>query len=449
MTAQILPFPSGSAACSPVAAFLRIGDAHKRFADIVAGGVPAQRVVVEGSRLKHQKESLASLKAAGAEIVLDTEAAELASPRKHVGHAAKSPWALPAGAGPVSFQVWSGPRRHDILRQIAETAVTAGADVVLAPAHFLAGDDARRWLLLDAGLCRDLRTALDRVGGSFIAIDYPLIVSREVLADANLRGAILAGVGALPIDNVWLRLANFGADATPAAVVRYLGLAKGLHNLGKPLVGDHLGGLPGMAALAFGSLAGIALGLTDQQRFDASGWFQEREPKPEGAAFGRKTRIAPTGLFKSLTPGEITLLAEARAGARLCGCNDRACCPHGLKDLLQDPRRHAARQLTSSLAALERVPDLRRPSYFVGEPLAKVRRTARQVSCLRPSATDAAAAGIDVPALMKRLVDHADQVDRLGEALHQYEERDGRSMPRAVAARWRGGAGSAEDGRGA
>lgn len=97
MAAQILPFPKPAAGlASPLACFVRVGEAHNRLADLhAAGHFPARQVVIEASRLRHQRELVSALRESGAEIVLDTEAAELAAPAKFAGHSHHAPWALP------------------------------------------------------------------------------------------------------------------------------------------------------------------------------------------------------------------------------------------------------------------------------------------------------------------------------------------------------------------
>jgi len=73
VAAQILPFPNaGGATISPIACFLRIGEAHRKLADLhAAERLPARRVVIDASRFRYQQELISALREAGAEIVLD------------------------------------------------------------------------------------------------------------------------------------------------------------------------------------------------------------------------------------------------------------------------------------------------------------------------------------------------------------------------------------------
>ena len=43
----------------------------------------------------------------------------------------------------------------------------------------------------------------------------------------------------------------------------YIEACRDFHKQGIPVIGDHVGGLPGLAALAFGAVGGIAHGVTD------------------------------------------------------------------------------------------------------------------------------------------------------------------------------------------
>ena len=77
MGAMIPPMPGVRAPIQPITRYLRIGQTgYRQLATLQGNGsLPAHRVVVQASKLKFQKDLIGALKAAGAEIVLDTEAA--------------------------------------------------------------------------------------------------------------------------------------------------------------------------------------------------------------------------------------------------------------------------------------------------------------------------------------------------------------------------------------
>jgi hypothetical protein len=173
VAAQILPFPTPTVGlASPIACFIRVGDAHRKFADLhAAGRLPPSRAVIEASRFRHQRELVTALRESGAEIVLDSEAAELAAPAKFLGHSRRAPWAVSDGNGPQRPEHFRRSSREDVVGQIARFAVENRTSVVLAPSHFLGDPACQDWLSIDAASCIALREALGREGGKAIAID--------------------------------------------------------------------------------------------------------------------------------------------------------------------------------------------------------------------------------------------------------------------------------------
>ena len=438
MAAQVLPFPKATlGVVSPIACFVRIGGAHPKLADLHAEGhLPARHVVIDASQFRNQHGLVSVFREIGAEIVLDTEVAELAAPAKYTGRCHQAPWASADGPlGPDNFRK-SAP--SDVVGQIARFAVQNHVSTVLAPAHFLSDPTFNEWLSIDREACLALRTALDREGGNGIAIDYPVIVSNTTLNDISTRGLIVATLSDLPVDNVWVRASGLGSDAGPLTMRRYLDSIAGLHNLGKPIIGDYIGGIAGMAALAFGAISGIGLGIGERERFDAGSWHKLPKPKDGDAVSGRAVRVSVPGLHRSVTRNELELLMSAKGGRRLCGCGDRACCPHGSSDMTADPRRHAAHQLFKSMSALEAVPDLRRESYFLGGPMTEADRLARQVKLLRPSQADAERLKVDSDALMRNLGQHSMRLEKLRATLERVHEMRGDEGPRAHAVMQRG-----------
>lgn len=190
--------------------------------------------------------------------------------------------------------------KADVVGQIARLAVAERVTVVLAPTHHLGDPRYENWLSLDVESCIALRQALDREGGAGIAIDYPLIIPLTMLNDPARRGAVLAALADLPFDSLWLRTSGFGAEAGPLQMRQYLEALSGLHALGKPVIADHVGGLPALAALAFGAASGIALGVGERERLDTGDWHRPRKPRSDDAGiFGRPIRIAVPGVHRA------------------------------------------------------------------------------------------------------------------------------------------------------
>ena len=329
--------------------------------------------------------------------------------------------------GPAHFR---HSAHEDVVGRVARFAVENRASVVLAPSHFLGDPACQDWLSIDAASCIALREALDREGGNAIAIDYPLNTPNTMLNDASVRGRITSVLADLPFDNVWVRVSGFGADAGPLTMRRYLSSMSGLYNLGKPIVADYLGGIAGIAALAFGAVSGLAQGIGERERFDAGTWHKPPPPRVDDAEFGRAVRVTIPGLQRSVLLNELQLLVSAKGRRRLCGCGDRACCAHGYTDTIADPRRHAAHQLFKSISSPEAIPDLRRESHFINGPMATAERLARQVKSLRPSSAEAEKVGIDAAGLMKRFEQHSRRIEQLSRALDRVHEDRGKEGPR-------------------
>ncbi|MEO7221073.1 MAG: hypothetical protein ABIY37_01230, partial [Devosia sp.] len=410
---------------SPLGLFVRIGSAHNKLADLYAGGrLAARRVVVDASRVRFQKEFLKTLREDGVEVVLDTEVAELTSPRKFPGHGRFSPWIKPEWHRPFGPDDFRSDSVERLAEKIAEFAVANEITTVLSPTHNLSDRLYPDWLTIDRVMCTSLRQALDRLGGSHIAIDYPVILSNTDLKDVVTRGTLATALVDLPFENLWLRVSGMDGSGGPLKTIQFLTSLNRLHNIGRPIIADYLGGLTGQSAMAFGSVSGLAHGIGEKERFDASDWHLppvKREDGDEG--FGLATRIEIPDLGKAPTKKELEVLAGAPGGRRICACADKRCCPHGLDDMLRDPRAHASFRATAMVQALEEVPIARREQFFLDKPMADTVRTARSVANLRPVQAEAARLGIDTAGLMKRFTEHSYRIDKLASALGAFHER--------------------------
>lgn len=448
MSNTVVPFPLAASARSPLAHFIRIGEAHKKLADLYASGrLPVRKVVIEASRMHFQRELIAALRDDGVEIVLDTEAAELAARAKAGGHSRHAPWASAADGKLLGPEYFRRNEPTDVIGRIARTAIEYSVDTVLAPAHYLADPEFSNWLSIDSKACTFLRAALDRHGGKHIAIDYLVIAPHTQLNSNEVRGRLTEVISDLPVDNVWVRASGLGTDAGPQTMRRYLSAIGSFHNLGKPIIADHLGGLPALAAMTFGAVSGVAHGIGERERFDARSWHKPPPARKAGDEFGRAVRIGIPGLGKTGTIKELELLASAKGGRRLVACGDRYCCQHGLKDMINDPRRHAAYQAIKPVQALEEVPALSREHYFLNGPMLDADRLARGIKQLKPSETEAQRRDIDLDKLMKRYHDHSRKLEQLRTTLEKVHESRSDEMPRArpVAPRLAGSRQTRED----
>jgi hypothetical protein len=317
----------------------------------------------------------------------------------------------------------------DIVGQIARFAVAQQVDAVLAPGHFLRHGHRDEWFNVDRSACRALRDALDREGGKQIEIDYLLVPTYTHLQDEAVRGVFLSGLQDLPFSNLWIRASGFGADGTPLGARRYITALSGLHNLGKPVIADNIGGLIGLAAVAFGAASGLAHGVGEHERFNASGWEKPRKKKEDGQGGGSQVRVTIPGLDKSATLDELTALARSRGGHRLVVCGNRNCCLHGVDDMTKNWRAHFLYQRFSRSDALEKVPDHNRTRYFLDNDMAEADRLARQVKELKTGNKE----------LTSRLTKHSRRIESMREVLESLFEARGDGVARARATVRRGG----------
>lgn len=427
-------------ATKPIAQFVRIDDAHRKYGDLYAAGrFPIRRAVFDASRVLTQKELIAALKRSGVEIVLDTEVAELASREKYKTHVKKAPWAAAAEGKPLSAAYFDGTfSQLDLISWIARFAVENGVDTVLAPTHFLADRDYGGWLNLDYTSCTALRQALDREGGSRVAIDYPVIHTHTLLNQLPVRDKLVERIAGLPIDNIWVRASGLGNEPKPQTVKQFLASLYDLQRIGKPIVMDHVDGLMAQALLAFGGVSGVSHGIGERARFDAGDWHKEPQQRADDKKFSRATYIAVPGLGRRLQSKEFELLAGARGGHKYLGCQDQ-CCAHGVRDMLSDPRQHAAFQAIAPVRRLAEVPDLNREGFFLDKPLREAERLARNIKDLNPAKIDAEKAQVDLESLKRRLTEYHRGIGKFGDALSLLHDERGDDAPRARACEYRVG----------
>lgn len=423
MTTQnkVVAFPKGRSVRQPLAWFCRLGTSgHNKLATLQAANeLPLKRVVVDASMWTYQKDLVQALQRGGAEVVLDTKVAELASISRSGGYTARAPWASLNDGKPLGPDVFRTNKSTDLIGMIARFAVEIGVDTVLAPGHYIADKEFGGWLSVDHKTCLALRLCLDREGGEHIAIDYNLMLPHTAVRNAATRGEIMSSLADLPFDNLWVRAGSFGYDATAAGTRHYIEGLKSLHNVGRPIVADYLGGMTSQAILAFGAASGVAHGIGERGRFGTTGW---EKPYSKTDGFARATRVLVPGLDKSLTVQEINLLANARGGRRLIDCDDRVCCKRGLTDMLQHPLKHTVNQTLTAISDLHVIPDDYRAAHYVSQVLAKSARQAQRVAALRPNNEKATELGVDSGKLMKALKTHSETLDRRHHVLEQFVE---------------------------
>lgn len=328
----------------------------------------------EGSR--RHKSLMRSLKDMGAEVILDTNCAELSVPGRHSGSAKLAPWAVEGRT--LEADDFTPKTNRSVIEPIARFAVKTEVTAILAPSHFL-GEQDERWMPIDLKSCEALRVALDQAGGGHIPIDYPIIATYGQLRDPAFRKSWIDALRNLPIDRVWLRIAGFGATATGVGIARFIEGAIEFHELGVPLLADCVGGMASLAVTAMGGVSGFASGLEAKQKFDASSWLK---PASKGGGGGSK-RIFIPGLDRSLSIAEMRSLFEStRTSRTIFGCSDSSCCGD-VEKMLRNPEAHHAVQTGKLVRSLSDTPESLRAEQFLEHYVRDQAKTAERATKIR------------------------------------------------------------------
>ena len=438
MSGKVVEFSPVQAVRTPINTFVRVGETHRNFQNLLAQGrLRSRRAVFEASRVVRQSDVIKAFKAEGGECVLDTCAAELSAPAKFQTHVKHAGWLPSSVESPLASEHFT----NDVIKRIAEYAVKHQFDAVLSPSHYLDSDEFD-WWADDLKSCEQLRLALDQVGGANIAIDYPLIINHTTLSNDNKIGTILDGLGGVPFDNVWLRLSGMGRDLGPNKTRRIVRSLYGMQNIGRPIILDYAGGLSGLAPAVFGVSAGISTGILAQDQFDASAWNKSPEPRSDEDEFRRRKFVRVPNLCRTLAKSEFLLLAEARGGRRLMLAPEQT----GIRDvdaMLNNYKEIAAEEFSLSIEKLRAVPNARRVDFFIEQEVTPAIRTACQIQRLKPDETRAEELNIDRESLLARIGKYAEQLEKSSEALDRLRDEFGSIVPRAVTCRFRGDASKA------
>lgn len=385
MSAEIIQLQTTQGVRTPIGHSIRTGEtAYKQLENLHAEGrLPATSVIIDASKARFQKEFIAALRDNGAEIILDTKAAELSTLGRFQGTAKGAPWALNEEGRPLNPADFDARANVDLYGRIARFAVEIGATAVMAPTHFLQEGATDSWLEVDRQTVAYLRNTLDREGGGHIAIDYPLIAPHTKVIDGEHRARLIQRIAGLPFDNLVLRLSGFGASSGPLTMKRTLLAIADLQQLGYPILLDHVGGLIATGAIAFGFVSGIAHGIGERERFDARDWHKPPKERDPDNPFGRATYIPVPGFDRSFKMKDLELIAGATGGRRLVSCQDRNCCPRGLVSMLDKPRAHLAYQRFQAMQRLFEAPDLRRAQHFLDTDMRDAERKAGDLARLK------------------------------------------------------------------
>jgi hypothetical protein len=389
-----------------LAGYLRVGhDGHRLLEHMLkAGRLQHKRFVFDAAYIDRQTDLLRAVKAAGCEVVLDTNFSEMfyagkfASPvTQRPSKITQLPWAN--HDRPWQQDDFVNVRNFDVSHSIAEFAVKYGVDAVLLSSNILRSETISA-IKTDCSLCESLRMELDKSGGNNIRVDFLASFSSKTLNDGAARKSLIASITGLPIDNIWLRLENFGATSTGVATLAFISAVQSLHIAGMPLVIDYAGGLVGLSTLAFGAAGGICHGIGVKETFDLSHW------KKAGKGGGKSVFVYVAELDKKFKPDQLTNFFSASGSKPKFACNDKDCCGSP-QDMIDHHDEHFIVQRSKQLAGLAKTPSDKRSDTFLVDYLGASVRKARASTLLK----------LDDVALKKSLIENKKRLTRLEEAL--------------------------------
>jgi len=386
---------------------------HKDMLNALASGKKDfTGLIIDAGNIEHRHHELVShAHQVGLDVVLDPKTQAMATPGGYTTSMAQLPW----GAGrPHTVDDFEGDSGRAIARAIVRFAKDNNCTQILGPTHLINGPNDR-WLRRDIDNMGHVQSALDEDGNA-IQLIYPLAVSMQVLRDPLQRDALITALADAPMDALWLKIDNFGSDASGEKTVAYIRAVRAFHALGKPIIADHVGGLSALGLLSFGAVGGIAQGLTMLEAFKASRW---KRPPREGRSLGgplSRVYLPHVDLMLKPAEAEAFISSSTRTRSRF-GCRDTHCCPSGLKDMVSDPVKHFMHQRCSEITQISQRPGTVRVNEYLDQ-------TVRPVS---DNISAAVGLGAISPDLKKKLEKKQKYIGSYREAISHLAEVD--AMP--------------------
>ena len=345
----------------PLGLYIRPGhNGHLSLAHLLGeGDHPIRGAVLGASHDEFQANLRRDLRSKKHEIVLDSQAMELATA---------------GGFERTNLQrlQWAGNRVHrpedligggglEVAAAVAKHVVEKGYTAVLSPTHFLTGP-RDPWFEVDVRQVVRLRRYLDANGAGDVLIYYLLAIHSDAFRDAGSRAEILGDLAGLDIDGLWLRVHPFGTNAGSVSLRRYIEACQDLHRLRIPIVADRVGSA-GMPLLAFGAVGGITTSMSVGETFNAKSLA--RPPGPNSRPnMAPRVYVEAIGAYLSVDQARAFFARKHRTQAKF-GCRDKRCCRHGASDMLGDPRRHHFLARTREVARLSAPPPTARATIYM------------------------------------------------------------------------------------
>lgn len=357
----------------PLAFFVRVGrNDHREMLDLVGTGERGIfGFVIDAHHAERHRELMTEARKRDFDPILDPKTQPMGFVGSHNEKLAALPWGSERHHTVTDFEGVEGRERAE---RIVDFAVSHGFTQILGPTHLLSGPNDR-WLCHDIAMMGWTADFI-RASGTDLGLIYSLALPMEVLRVRAARRALVGALADALCDAIWLKIENFGDDATGEKTAAYIEACRDFHDRGLPVVADHVGGLPGLGALAFGAVGGIAHGVTMQQSFKAASWRRPPVPRRGG---GQPWRVYLPQLDMLVKPkiAEGFLTASTRVRGRY-GCRDTHCCPQGVRDMTERPVRHALGSACSlyqrarEIEILSAVPESARVAGYLDERVRRV-----------------------------------------------------------------------------
>lgn len=324
--------------------------------DLISGGVGNfSGIVIAARTSKVQARVREAALSKRLDVILDPQTIQLATP----GGFSEALGSLPWGSGRVhtvnNFDI------NETARTVAKFVVENGYSAVMAPTHYIDDFDSP-WLGIDSDTTNRLREELDNLGAKQIPIIYPVVLPYSAFRTHGTIAPLISSLRSTAIDAIWIRVANFGSDATPTALRNFISEASAFHTLNLPVVADCVGGVIGQALVAFGAVSGVASGITVNERFDVTAWMK---PRADSSGFGLGSRVYIPALDLLFKRDDACALLDSSKAKAILGCTDTNCCPRGIVDTLDNPYRHFAYQRIHEIGDLGAYPESLRALKFL------------------------------------------------------------------------------------
>jgi hypothetical protein len=413
MSDNVTTFPRPlKVAPRPLGLYLRPGRAghHDLTNVLLSGPLKIFGAVIDATMIVKQKDLREQLLASQLDVILDPKTQPAAFEHGFRHSMSELPWGENRPHQVDDFKELVGRQR---IIKLAEFVVSNKFTQVLAPTHYISSPNDQ-WFSVDTAAVRWLRLELDKRGGKQIPIIYSLAIASALFKDREQRAALISGLTGLPIDSLWLKVDNFGADAGPLKLTHAMDAIADFHSLDLPILADQVGGVPGLGLLAFGAVGGIVHGIAEGEKFSTLSW---RKPQSSPGGSGWRVYLPPLGITLTRKEARALFAASPRAKA-MFGNRNTVACPRGMDDMIDQPVRAFVIQRADEVANLSAVPDDMRPQHFL-------EKTVRPITDCALAATKISWKEDDVlgQKLSSRFIEHRKRVENLRIALGTRVER--------------------------